>query len=99
MKAEFGMVAVMSSTIEFAALEKLVRPLSRRLNEELAHALIELEPDAESQRRYDFLAEKNTEGTLSPEERHELESLVRANTFLQILKLEARTALKEASAA
>jgi hypothetical protein len=84
----------MPSTIDFAALEKLVRPLSRRLSDELARALIDLEPEQQVQERYDFLADRNTEGTLLPEERHELESLVRANTFLQILKLEARTALK-----
>ena len=89
----------MSATIDYAALERLVRPLSRRLSQELARALVELEPDREAQERYDLLAGKNTEGTLTPEERHELESLVRANTFLQILKLEARTALKEATAA
>jgi hypothetical protein len=85
----------MPETLEFAAFEKLMRPLSRNLSEELARALAELLPDQEAQARYDLLAGKNTEGNLSPDERLELEALVRANTFLQILKLEARVALAE----
>lgn len=89
----------MSKTIEFAALEKLLRPLSRKLSEELSRALVEVEPDDETQQRYDLLADKNTAGTLSTEERLELESLVRANTFLQLLKLEARAALADSPAA
>ncbi len=89
----------MSNTVEFGALEKLVRPISHKLSEELARALIAVQPDEEAQNRFDLLAEKNTEGTLSPEERNELEALVRANTFLQILKLEARVALAESAAA
>jgi hypothetical protein len=89
----------MSNTVEFGALEKLVRPLSRKLSEELARALVSVEPDEEAQNRFELLAEKNTEGTLSAEERDELEALVRANTFLQILKLEARVALAGSAAA
>jgi hypothetical protein len=89
----------MSKTVEFAALEKLVRPLSRNLSEELARALVAVEPDEEAQNRFDLLAGKNTEGSLSADERSELEALVRANTFLQILKLEARVALAESAAA
>jgi hypothetical protein len=89
----------MSNNVEFAALEKLVRAISRNLSEELARALVEVEPDQEIQERYDFLAGKNSEGTLSPEESLELAALVRANTFLQVLKLEARAALAESPAA
>ena len=58
----------MSNSAEFAALEKLVRPLSRTLSAELARALVEVEPDAEAQERYELLAEKNTEGADSKRE-------------------------------
>jgi hypothetical protein len=83
---------------DFAVLEKLLRPLSHRFGEELARALIEVEPDHEVQERYDDLAAKNSEGLLSSEERLELEGLVRANSLLQVLKLEARLALEKAAA-
>jgi hypothetical protein len=83
----------MPNSLEFATLEKLVRPLSRSFSHELARALVEVEPDTEIQAHYDTLADKNTSGALSPEERLELEAFVRANTFLQILKLEAQLSL------
>lgn len=89
----------MSSAAEFAALERLVRPLSRTLSIDLARALIDMETDPETQARYDALADKNTEGTISATEKEELESLVRANTFLQIVQLQARAALNHAKSA
>jgi hypothetical protein len=78
---------------DFPALERLLRPLRRELSSELANALVRLEADAEIQTRYDELADKNTEGTLNPVERAELASLVRANSILGVLKIEARAVL------
>ncbi|MCZ7640642.1 MAG: hypothetical protein M5U12_34025 [Verrucomicrobia bacterium] len=75
------------------ALERLLRPLSQRLTSELARALIAVQADAETQARYDELAGKRTEGQLTPAEAAELESMVRANTLLGILKAEAHTLL------
>jgi hypothetical protein len=89
----------MSTEGEFAALHKLLRPLSRKLTEELARALVGVEPDPDSQKRYHFLASKHTEGSLSSEEESELQALVRANTLLQILKLEAQLSLNNSAAA
>jgi hypothetical protein len=80
------------------ALEKLLRPLSRELSLELARALARIRADPETQARYEQLAEKNTEGQLSPEERAELESLVRANTLLGIVKAEAQIHLTNSNA-
>jgi hypothetical protein len=75
------------------ALERLLRPLSRGLTTELARALVDLAADEETQARYDALAGKRTEDSLTPLEEEELESLVRANTLLGILKAEARFVL------
>ena len=55
----------MKINAETAALERLLRPLPRGLTAELAHALIHLRADAETQARYDELAEKRTEGKLT----------------------------------
>jgi hypothetical protein len=81
------------------SLERLLRPLRRELSKELADALLHLTADSEVQARYDELAGKNTEGALSPEERAELESLVRANSLLTLLKAEARAFLQQPKAA
>jgi hypothetical protein len=81
------------------SLERLLRPLRRELSHELAAALLRLKADDEVQARYDELASKNTEGSLSSEERAELESLVRANSILGLLKAEARAVLQRPRAA
>lgn len=74
-------------------LEKFLRPPARGLSPELARALVHLTADEETQARYDALAEKRTEGQLTPAELEELESLVRVNTFLGVLKVEAQAVL------
>jgi hypothetical protein len=80
-----------------ATLEKLLRPLARGLSTELARALVNLTDDDETQTRYDLLAGKNTEGELTAAEREELESLVRVNTLLGVLKTEAHAVLAKAA--
>ena len=45
------------------------------------------------QARFDYLADKNTEGTLNPEERAEYEALVSGTTFISILQAKARALL------
>jgi hypothetical protein len=75
------------------ALERLLRPLSQTLTLELARALVGVQADAETQSRYDQLAAQRTEGQLTPDEQAELESMVRANTLLGVLKAEAHAFL------
>jgi len=78
------------------ALERLLRPLSQNLTLELARALVNVQADVETQVRYDELATKRTEGQLTPDEQAELESIVRANTLLGVLKAEANAFLAHA---
>ena len=78
------------------ALERLLRPLSRALTAELARALVDIQADPETQARYDDLAGRRTEGQLTPAEQADLESIVRANTLLGVLKAEARVFLAHA---
>jgi len=87
----------MKTNGDLAAAEKLLRPMTRNLTPELARALVNLAADEETQTRYDLLAEKNTEGQLTAAEREELESLVRVNTLLGVLKTEARAVLAKAA--
>ena len=65
----------------------------------MTEALLRLEAEADLQERYDDLADKNTEGALTPDERAELESLVRANSILSLLKAEARALRQQPKAA
>ena len=84
---------------EVSSLALLLRPLRSHLSTELADALMRLKADAQIQARYQQLASKNTEGTLTRAEKAELESLVRANSILTILKAEARLFLQQLQAA
>ena len=79
------------------ALKKFLRPMARGLSTELARALVNLIADEETQARYDLLADRRTEAQLTPAEQEELESLVRVNTLLGILKAEARAVLATAA--
>jgi hypothetical protein len=83
----------MPSSKEFSALERLLRPLSRDLSVELARALVTIQADGDTQSRYDELATKRTEGQLNDDELAEVDSIVRANTLLGILKTEAHAVL------
>lgn len=87
----------MKTNGDTATLEKFLRPLARGLSPELARALVNLTADEETQARYDALAEKRTEGQLTPAELEQLESFVRVNTFLGVLKVEAQAVLAAAA--
>lgn len=87
----------MATASETEVLARLMRPLSRSLSADLARALVTLRADDEIQARYDELADKNSQGALSTDEARELEAIVRANTFLGILKAQAHATLKPSS--
>ena len=89
----------MANVNDLSSLERLLRPLRRELSLELADALLRLKADDELQTRYEQLASKNTEDLLTNGERAELESIVRANSILTLLKAEARAALRRPKAA
>lgn len=89
----------MADKTEKSSLEQLLRPLRRGLNPELAALLLRIRADDDVQARYDDLAERNTEGQLSPAEQNELASMVQANALLSVLKAEARAYLQHPDAA
>lgn len=73
--------------------------MGRCLTPEVARALVALRADEETQARIDDLADKCTEGTLSPSERAEYEAYVAAIDFLSVLQAKARGALARAAGA
>ncbi|HBJ87670.1 MAG TPA: hypothetical protein DDZ88_28190 [Verrucomicrobiales bacterium] len=74
-------------------LGRMLRPLADRLRSEVLDAFSTLKPSEAEEERYHDLAEKNADGTITAEERKELESIVSANTLLSLLRKEAREVL------
>ena len=83
----------MSPSQESTTLDRLLDPIGRCLTPDVARKLVRLRADPEVQGRIDALAEKCTEGELSPDERAEYETYVRVIDFIGILQAKARTLL------
>lgn len=77
-------------------LGRLLKPLASRMRPDMLLAYANLAPDEAEQNRYEELASKSTEGTLTAAERQELEAIVHANSVLSAIKTEAMLALAEA---
>lgn len=73
-----------------AILDQVFDPVSRCLTPEVAERIAKLRAPRKVQRRIDALADKCSEGTLSPDEREEYETWVRAINFLGVLQAKAR---------
>lgn len=67
--------------------------LGRCLTPETAKAVLDFRLDPAAQDRLDELADKNTEGTITPEERGEYEEQVGAIEVVSILQARARRLL------
>jgi hypothetical protein len=68
-----------------AALDRVLGAVGECLDRENAEALLRLSADAEMQGRIEALADKCTDGSLSPEEREEYETLINVGNFVSIL--------------
>jgi hypothetical protein len=76
-------------------LGRLIRPMTQNLGVEALRQIASYQAGKEDEDLYHTLADRNAEGTITSEERVELESLVAANTLLSILRNEARLRLQE----
>ena len=85
----------MKSGESSSVLDRLLEPLSRCLNPDGARALIEMRADPVAEARIEELAEKCTEGQLTPEEKNEYETYVHVGNVVAILQAKARLHLKE----
>jgi hypothetical protein len=75
---------------ETAVLDRLFDPLARSLTPTAARALMNFRADAATQARIAELAEECNEGQLTPKERAEYETYVRAIDLTAILQAKAR---------
>jgi phosphotransacetylase len=78
--------------------ERVLAAVGKCLDRQSAEALIQVRAD-QMQERIEELADKSTEGMLTPEERDEYEALVRVGNFVAILQAKARRLLSEGHAA
>jgi hypothetical protein len=75
---------------------RIVKPDRANLTPEAARAILKLDFDAEDHRRMEELSTKAQKGTLTVEERAELEEYIRVGYELGILQSKARLSLKRA---
>jgi hypothetical protein len=81
------------ATPDNAILDRLLDPVTDCLTPDAARQLVALRADPQFQERLDTLADKCTEGQLSPDEREEYETYVRAVHLIAILQAKARKLL------
>ncbi len=74
-------------------LSEWLNPIADALNVDAARQLVDLRADEETQTRVEELADRNTEGQLTPEERSEYETLVAATAMVNVLQAKARKRL------
>jgi hypothetical protein len=82
-----------------AYLDRMLVPVSECFTPEAARKLVQLRADPDLQARIDELADRNTEGVLTEEERGEYETSVRAANLIAILQAKARKFLATSACA
>ena len=85
----------MSSAPESAAFQRATDPVLRLLTRQQIEALVAYQGEESLQARIEELADKNSEGELTEDERAEYEGYVRANHFIATLQARARKLLVE----
>jgi hypothetical protein len=78
-------------------LERILEPVSSSLNKEAARRIVSLKADRRVQARVSKLADKCTEGELTPDERREYEMYIMADHLVAVLKAQARIVLARKS--
>jgi len=73
-----------------AALERMLDPVGKALNADVAERILSLRADAATQARLDELAALNASGSITVEERDEYEALVGAGDLIAVLQAKAR---------
>ena len=85
-------------SMNYPVLEQLLEPVSRCFTPDVARQIIALRAAPSLQKQVDELADRCSDGTLSPGEREEYEAIVRAINFIGVLQAKARKQLAEMAA-
>ena len=81
-------------TLQPSVLERILDPISKCLNPDVARAIADYRFDQKSQALLDSLAERSTSGELSEADRRQYELFVSALDFVATLQSKARRLLK-----
>ena len=84
----------MNATAEVSILDRLLDPLLECLTPEVAAKIAALRASPAVQARLDELAEKNSEGRITPEEYSEYAAMVSTGNMIAVLKVKARAILR-----
>jgi hypothetical protein len=76
---------------------RIAKPDPADLNPDIARAILKIDFTPEDHRRVDELSAKAQRGTLTPEERAELDEYIRVDLKLTVLRSKARMSLKRAN--
>ena len=87
----------MTTNTGAAILRRLIGPDSHDLAPEAARSILELDFPATDHERVGDLSHKASEGTLTSEEREELDEYLRVADLLALLQSKARGSLKRAN--
>ncbi|HEY8665407.1 MAG TPA: hypothetical protein VIL86_02020 [Tepidisphaeraceae bacterium] len=82
----------MATTIDHRILDEMLDPVGECLTPAVAARIAALRASAQTQRRLDELAKKNSEGLLTPDEESEYEAYVEALDVIAVLQAKARRA-------
>ena len=80
-----------------STLDRLLDPVGRCLTPEVAQALVDLRADHKFQERLDELADKNTAGELTEQERAEYDLYLAAISVVTVLQSKSRALLQTTS--
>ena len=87
----------MVTSIDRRILDELLDPVGQCLTPQVAARIAALRAAPRTQERLDELADKNTEGKLTPDEEAEYEAYVEALDLIAVLQAKARKVLKARS--
>ncbi|MFO0849381.1 MAG: hypothetical protein U0871_12625 [Gemmataceae bacterium] len=80
----------MNAIPELDTLDRLLDPVTDCFTPEVAAKIAVLRASPEVQARLDLLAEKNAEGTITPDELADYDALISAGNLIAILQAKAR---------
>lgn len=98
LRLSLGIMVFMSDPQNTAVLDELLSPVTACFTPEVASRIAGLRASPEVQARLDRLADRCSEGTLTPDERAAYEAAVRAVNFIGVLQAKARAMLANQAA-
>jgi hypothetical protein len=87
----------MTTETHYSVVSRLLDSVCACITPETARRLLEVRADAELQSEVDSLADKSTEGTLTPQERERYDTYIAAASVIAILQAHSRAVIRTES--